>query len=68
MPRRKSTFYAAGGGRLGVEIPLVAPLAFGFHGDLLASLTRTTLRIDGKEAWSSPPLSGLLGVSALGMF
>ncbi len=67
-PRRDSTFYAAAGARLAVEIPLRGPFALALHGDLLATITRTTLQIDGTDAWATPPLSGAVGAAVLGSF
>lgn len=68
VPRKQTTTYAAAGARLGVEVPIVGPLSLGVHGDLLANLTRTTLRLDGTEAWSSPPIAGLVRGALLGSF
>jgi hypothetical protein len=68
VPRKQTTTYAAAGLRLGVEVPVVGPLALGVHGDVLANLTRTTLRLDGVEAWASSPIAGLLRAALLGTF
>jgi len=62
-PRQASTFYAAAGARLGTEIHLVKFLYLRIHLDILATLTRTTLQIDGRDAWTTPPVSGALGAS-----
>jgi hypothetical protein len=63
QPRQESTFYAAAGARLGAELPLVRVLYLRVHLDLLATLTRTTLHLDDKPAWITPPVSGALGIS-----
>jgi hypothetical protein len=68
QPRQESTFFAATGARLGAEIPLVKRLYLRVHLDLLATLTRTTLHLDDKAAWITPPLSGDLGISVMASF
>lgn len=62
VPRQATTFYAAVGPRLGTEIHLVKFLYLRIHLDILATLTRTTLRIDNKDAWTTPPVSGDFGL------
>jgi hypothetical protein len=61
-PNRQTTFYAAAGARLGVELPLPHRLSVGLHLDGLAPLVRTTLQVDGRDVWVTPPFSGALGV------
>jgi hypothetical protein len=57
-----TTFYAAAGARLSLEVPLLPQrLALDLHLDGLAPLTRTGLRIDGAEVWATPPIAGGLG-------
>lgn len=70
QPDRATLPYAAAGARLGVEIPLYSVLSLRVHGDVLATLTRITLRETGgpTEYWSTPPLSGALGAAAVGRF
>lgn len=60
-------FYGAGGARVGLELPLAAVLALRLHGDLLATFSHITLRETGTQRaiWSTPPLSGALGVAAV---
>jgi hypothetical protein len=70
---RDSTFYAAAGARVAAEIPLygsssLQALALRVHADLQAPLTRTTLYVQGVEAWQTPPLHGALGLALMGEF
>jgi hypothetical protein len=68
LPREGTTFYAAAGARLGAEIHLVKFLYLCPHLDIQATLTRTTLQIDGRNAWTTPPISGDLGLSIAANF
>lgn len=62
VPGHDTTFYAAAGARLSLEVPLLPQrLALDLHLDGLAPLTRTGLRIDGAEVWATPPIAGGLG-------
>lgn len=61
FPNQASTFYAQAGARLSFEVPLHRRLALDLHLDGATPLTRTTLTVDGAEAWSTPALSGALG-------
>jgi hypothetical protein len=61
---RHSTFFSAVGGRATVTLPLGTAFAMGVFGEALAVLTPTTLRIDRREAWSTSPVSGTLGLLA----
>jgi hypothetical protein len=64
-----TSFYAATGVRLGVDVPLgESPLALGAHADLLAPLTRLTLTLDNHDVWKTPPLSGSGGLDLVGHF
>jgi len=56
-PRKATTVYAAAGARAGLEVPRGSALVFVADLDLDANLTRTTLRINDREAWSSPPVA-----------
>lgn len=60
-----TTFYAAVGPRLGAWIPLVGPLHFGVHADILFQIARTRLAVGGVELWSSPVAAGVLGIGAV---
>ncbi len=62
--------YAAGGVRLGTELPLHRLFALRLHGDLLAVFTRATLRETSTRAeiWSTPAVSGAFGMAAVGRF
>jgi hypothetical protein len=62
--------YLAGGLRLGGELPLFSVLALRVHADLLVPFTRVTLRTTAsqEEIWSTPAVSGALGLALLGRF
>jgi hypothetical protein len=59
---RATTFYAAGGVRLGAEIPVWRRLAYAARADLMAPITRTTLRDYGEAVWTTPPLSAVMSM------
>lgn len=54
--------YAVAGGSIQVRIELVPSLALLVRFDVLATLTRVVLRVDGAPAWSTEPLSLSLAV------
>lgn len=60
--------WGALGVRLGIEASLFGPIAFRVHADALAALTRTTLQVQGVDAWSSPPFQFLGGLAVVGRF
>jgi hypothetical protein len=55
------TLFAAAGGRVAVELPLSRLFAFRLHGDLLANLQRSRLRIGADPPWTAPPYMVTLG-------
>ena len=63
-----ATFYAALGGRLGLEIHLIRWFWLTAHADLLGPLVHTTLQIDGRTAWETPTVSGALGLQVKARF
>lgn len=65
---RDTTPYAALGARAAAEIPLYDVIGVRLHADLLATLTRTVLSVNGGEAWRTPPLSGATGAALVGDF
>ncbi|MBI2392148.1 MAG: hypothetical protein HYV09_21340 [Deltaproteobacteria bacterium] len=60
--------WGAVGARLGIEATIVGPLALRAYADALAVLTRTTLRVQGADAWTTPPLTFLGAVALVGHF
>jgi hypothetical protein len=66
--RQQSTFYAAAGGRLGLEFPWSDAFAVGVHADLLAVLVRTTLTVGGTEVWTTSAITADLSVAATASF
>jgi hypothetical protein len=67
-PNRAVTPYAAAGWRVAAELQLQRLLWVRIHLDLYATLTRTTLQLNGVEAWTTPPLHGALGVAFFANF
>src|SRR5262245_136897 len=64
--REGSAGYAAAGGRLGVAIPIAQPwLELRLQADLLATLTRHTLALDGTDVYRFPPVSGALALAPI---
>jgi hypothetical protein len=57
------TIFGSAGVRAGVEIPLDTTLSARLAGDVGATLTPTTLYLNGEEVWSTPPLSAALGLA-----
>ena len=66
--RSETTVYAALGARMGFEVSLVGPLGLRVHGDVLASLTPTSLTLVDREVWSTPPVSGAGGLAVVATF
>ena len=63
MPQQVSAPYLAVGARVGLEVPLGSNLSAGMHGDVLAPTTETVLRVSGQAVWTSPAISGALGLT-----
>jgi hypothetical protein len=68
QPESATTPQVAGGGRAGAELRLGRAYALRLQGDLLAGFVRTTLRVEGRGVWTSPPVSGVLGLAFVGTF
>jgi len=66
--RDDRTPWFALGARIGLEGTIVGPVALRAHVDGLALLTRTTLRVQGADAWTTPPFSVLLGLGVVAHF
>lgn len=56
-----SHFYAAIGGRIGIEVPFAAHLGFRVSGEVLGTLTRVQLPINKRPAWTAPLASASVG-------
>ena len=63
MPQQVTAPFLAVGARVGLEIPLGSVLSWGAHLDVLAPISETVLRIGGQPVWTSPAISGALGVT-----
>ena len=61
--------WMAVGARLAWYVPLGTPsLALRLHGDLLAVPLRTALRVGSETAWTTPAVSGALGLVVIVRF
>ena len=63
MPQQVTAPSQAVGARVGLDIPLGSVLSAGAHAHVLAPVTETVLRISGQPVWTSPAISGALGVT-----
>jgi hypothetical protein len=61
--RHVSAPFLGVGARVGLEVPLGGVLSAGIHADVLAPITETILRVSGVAVWTSPPISGALGLT-----
>ena len=59
--RSDATPFAAAGARLEAGVPIGRAFSAFVHGDLAATLTPTTLLLQGQGVWTTPPVSGVLG-------
>jgi len=66
--QRATVPYAAVGARASFELPVTSGLSLRASLDLTAPLTRATALVSGREVWSTPPVSGQLGLSVLARF
>ena len=60
-PRSDAGFYAAAGGRIGLDLTMSGPWYVRPQLDLLATLARAELQIDGTTRWAAPGFSALVG-------
>jgi hypothetical protein len=67
-PRDDHAPWSAAGVRAGAELPLQGSLSVRAYGELLATLTRNTLTIDGAPAYTFRPWSGGLGAALVWRF
>jgi len=67
-PSSASAFFAAFGGRLGVDVPLGDTFFLRAHGDLLVAATRHVLTVDDAPAFTVPPVAAVLGLAAAARF
>jgi hypothetical protein len=62
--RTDVTVFGSVGARAGIEIPISAGISARLHGDVAATLTPTTLQVDGSPVWETPPVWGAVGAAA----
>lgn len=68
IPEQKTAPHLAAGARVFFEHPVVQHLSVAIHAELSAPLIRANLWIDGRQAWSSPPIAVALGLAARTQF
>lgn len=54
--------FLAIGGRLALELPITRSVLVVLHGDVLAPLTETILRVSNEVVWNSSPLAAAVGL------
>jgi hypothetical protein len=59
---------AASGGRVGIEKMLTETFGFRLEGDLLATLIRTPVTLQGREVWRAPPWSTAFSIALVAHF
>ena len=64
-PLSSSSLFADAGVRLGIEWPLTRWLLVAVHADGLATFTHVTYHLDNQIPWSTPPVSGALGLGVV---
>jgi hypothetical protein len=62
-PRSDATAFVSAGLRAGVELPITSAIALAPYLEAEAPLVRTTLVLDGVDAWRTPPVAGSLGMT-----
>ena len=62
VPRDDRSAWVAVGVRIGIEAELIGPITFRVHADGLAPLTRTTLRLQDRDVWTTPAVALVVGV------
>jgi hypothetical protein len=62
-PQQVNAMFLAVGARVALELPLGSSVSAGVHVDVLAPITELVLRVSGRAVWTSPPISGALGLT-----
>jgi hypothetical protein len=65
VPRDATTLFAAAGGRVGAELFGASLVSVRFYVDVAATLTPTSLELDGREVWRTAPVGVAVGVAGL---
>jgi hypothetical protein len=63
---QETSVFGAAGVRLAASLRLSRRFALRFHADPLAVVSRTTLRANDEDVWSSPPFSLSIGTVVVG--
>lgn len=67
-PEQSATFHALVGPRIGASVPLAEWLFLDAHVEGALALTTTTLRTSTTDLWTTPDLSGALGLGLTSVF
>ena len=67
-PKTQTSLRADVGLRGAAELDVTTWLAARAHADLMRTLTKTTLEVDGEPVWTSPAVSGTVGFAAVVKF
>ena len=62
QPRQVEMLALRAGARVGGSYELGRRISLGIHVEVLASLIRTSFEVDQQSVWTTPPVSGLLGI------
>jgi hypothetical protein len=65
IPAEDSSFGAAAGLRAMIEAPLSDEVGLRIGGDATATIHGTRLVLDGREAWATPGVAGLVWTSGV---
>ncbi|HSQ63697.1 MAG TPA: hypothetical protein VLM85_10810 [Polyangiaceae bacterium] len=61
-PRSASALWLGAGGRIGVDVVAGSVFVVRLHMDVVGNLSPTTLRVNGFDAWTTPPVNGSAGL------
>ena len=67
-PRSGSVSWLGAGGRIGVDFLGWSRFAFRLHLDVVGNLLPATLRVNGFDAWTTPPVNGSGGLDVVVRF
>ena len=61
-PRSGSSPWLGAGGRIGVDVGAWSRVTLRLHFDVIGNLLPTTLRVNGFDVWTTPPVNGSAGL------
>ncbi len=68
QPTARSSLFLGAGVRAGVEWAALDTLAFYARFEVISPLIHATIRLDGDDVWSTPPVAGSLGGGLVAFF